>query len=262
MYYCMDKTRMKAPLLVRFLVVAVAFLAGSGRADVRADVVLLVNEHVDIGIGFEDDLWDLHIHDETNDADYAPNPGLVNPPDRPDWGLLVVTPRALRIRPAGSQWDFLGVGAGVALWVLPQIEDPQQLFLGIGTEEIPAGTFVDDEVVLALKAVRGPGDFALYQTDAFGEPVVFMASADGITAADRYVSITPSHAHFNWAFTQPGLYEIDFEAFGFLAGGGFTSSGDVTYLFQVQAVPEPATLGLFALGAGALYWRQRRRQSV
>jgi surface-anchored protein len=185
---------------------------------------LLTTEHVDIGLAFEGGAWDLHLHDETNDIEYAP-----------DEALLFVGAEAKATQPAGAQWDFLGAGAGGDVWILPQVQNPSLLFLGVGAEEIEAGTF-DGDITLNLKAVRGPGRFSLYSTDAFGSPVVHMASADGIAAADAVTVFAGSHTDYNWGFTAIGGYEIDFEATATLPGGTTTSSGVVTYFFRVQNV--------------------------
>ncbi len=207
---------------------------------------LLTTEHVDVGINYAGGLWDLHVHDETNDLEYEPGDAI-----------LFVGLGASNGVPVNPLFSFLG-NPGDPVWILPQSNDPSLLFLGIGAEELIAGTFVGDLVTLSLTGVSGPGHFALYQTDMFGSPTVFMNSRDGITAADSYTLGAGSHSHFNWAFSEMGTYTLSFEASGTLvAGNQFTSSGPVDYTFQV--VPEPGSLVLFVLGGLGLLILVRRR---
>jgi len=162
--------------------------------------------------------------------------------------------------PTGAQWSFLGA-AGSSAWILPQTHNENLLFLGLGTEELATGIFTSDQVTLSLKSVEGPGAFVMYQTDMFGTPSVFMSSSDGITGADSIVLSAGAHRHVNWAFTEPGVYEIAFEASGTLAeGNAFTSSGNVTYTFEVTTVPEPGSLALVSLGLVGILWRNRTRK--
>ncbi|HVR35171.1 MAG TPA: choice-of-anchor M domain-containing protein [Methylomirabilota bacterium] len=208
----------------------------------------LTTEHVDVGIAYEQGAWDLHLHKE-------------NPPPNEEFepgdAILVVGSAAETSVPASPSFSFLGT-TGDPVWILPQNQNPSLLFLGIGAEEIDPSTFVGN-ITLTLDAVSGPGHFALYQTDSFGTPTVFMNSRDGISSGDN-VSITPgNHAHFNWAFSEPGTYNVAFEASGILNDGfsTFTSSGPVTYTYEV--VPEPGTYALLGLGAGMLFFTLKRR---
>lgn len=73
------------------------------------------------------------------------------------------------------------------------------------------------EVRLSATAVRGPGDAAAFLTSTFGQPEIYLNSADGFDASDGYESDTATlpvdaHTHLSWSFSEPGLYEIDFEA--------------------------------------------------
>ncbi len=67
-----------------------------------------------------------------------------------------------------------------------------------------------------MTAVRGSGVdrggfFSMYQTDAFGTPTFQYTSADGIGNNDVQSPIPlPAHAHYNWAFTKPGEYQVTF----------------------------------------------------
>ncbi len=102
--------------------------------------------------------------------------------------------------------------------------------------------------------------FALWQTDSFGAPTVFID-----TAADDLDFSFPAfgHQHFVYGFSQEGEYQLKFDVQG--VGGFFgpnSSVGSVLVNFNVAAVPEPATAGLIAAGFGciAVGARYRRRQ--
>lgn len=226
-----------------------------------ASAVVLDHQHVDIGVAYEDDAWDLHVHDETNDVEYEPGEALLY--------VGALDPPATQ--PVGAEWEFIGAGAGQEYWLLPAQQTPGMLFLGIGTEEIAPGTFleyfetdprVDSEaawITLSLRDVRGPGEVALWTTDGFGSPTAWMSTFDGgITAADAAFLLEDSHQHFNLGFTEPGLYEIDLQASAYLPDGSVTTSDVATYHFGVNAVPEPATWGLAALAGLALALAHQR----
>jgi surface-anchored protein len=213
----------------------------------------LTQGHVDVGLAYDEgeNEWELHVHDEATDAEYFPATDA----------LLFVKYEAYGTVPAGAQWSFLGA-AGSEVWTLPKVENPELLYLGLGTEEIPAGIFAGNSLQFQLKSVTGPGHFALYDVDAFGDPTVLFNSRDGIDAADIITLPVDSHLHYNWAFSAAGLYTIEFEAFGESVVNGPTTSGDVAYLFEVQAVPEPGTGALVLVGALAMgLFRRAARKS-
>jgi surface-anchored protein len=177
-------------------------------------------------VNFEDGAWDLHVHAEDDEIEFAP--GQV---------ILEVPMVAAQPVPTNAVFSFLGE-AGTPIWVLPAVENHDLLFLGLGTEELASGIFSNDTVTLTLKSVTGPGDFVLYTLDMFGAPVVSMNSRDGIDSADTRTLAAGGHTHVNWVFTAPGQYRIGLQASGVLAATGETNTSDVAeYLFEVQYAP-------------------------
>jgi surface-anchored protein len=212
---------------------------------------LLTSGHTDVGIAFESGAFDLHIgqHEATPPMEYEPGEAI----------LAVDSAHAQSVVPSGVAWSFLGA-SGSSVWILPQVENPSLIFLGLGTEELDAGLFVNDQVTLSLTAVRAPGAFSMYEVGVFGTPTVFMNSGDGVSGGDQIVLSAGGHRHVNWAFTTPGVYEVDFEASGILAEGNQSiSSGPVTYTFSVGVVPEPSSFSIILLAAAGWLGMNRRR---
>jgi surface-anchored protein len=205
----------------------------------------LTTGHTDVGIVYEDDAWNLHVgrHEDSPPAEYGPNEAI-----------LQVGPASKTSIPANPAFGFLGE-PGAPIFVLPEVQNPALLFLGLGTEELASGLFTNDQVQLHLKSVTGPGQFFVYEVSAFGTPTVFMNSRDGIASNDVVTLTAGGHRHVNWAFSTPGTYQVDFEASGTLASNAqFTASGPVTYNFKVLG--ESPTLGILRIANGAqLDWQ-------
>ncbi len=220
--------------------------------------------HADIGIGFADGVWDLHIgaggHDHDHDGgmvdilsgddDHDHEGGTEYAPDE---AAFVLNPLTAQTVPADPQYSFLG-SAGTIYYVAPQDEADAEavdtIFLGINAEEIATGIFENDEISLELTGVTGPGDFFGYEVDGLGSPNVLFNSADGLP--DTLTLGVGSHRHLNWAFTQPGDYELTFLAYGTLDTGGqigpdqVSQSDPAGYTFEV--IPEPSAALLLLLG--------------
>ena len=198
-------------------------ITGSVRPDFDAT---LKTGHADIGVNFEDDAWDLHIHDHEPDTEYEP-----------DEAKFYVGRDAMQTRSgesADAAYNFLGAPVGSTLFVLPEVENTNLLFLGIGGEELGEGLLDGDVATLRLASVSGPGHFSMWQAGLTPTtPKLLMATADGVDASDAFDVAAGSHAHANFAFTKLGYYEVTFVASGVDAGGNATDSGQVTYYFQV-----------------------------
>lgn len=212
-------------------------------AGFQAFETILAEGDIDIGLAYEGG-WDLHIHDEEAEAEYEPD------------GALFSVPAAARTtRPAGSEFDFLGVAAGEDYYRLPATQNPELVYLGIGTEEIEEGTFVGGGLTVTLKAVNGPGHLSLWRSDILG-PVVSWSTVDGIAADDAFTILEGSHEHYNWGFSAKGRYEVTLEARGVLVDGGAEVAGEATYYFSVdnlgQVSFEQSTFGIVEGQTGTL----------
>ena len=200
----------------------------------------VIDGHVDLGVGFSDGAFDLHIHDEENDIEYSP-----------DEGLIYVSDAAKVTRPentANLNFDFIGALAGSEVWIISEAQEiPGVVFLGLATEEIGSGIFQGDTIDLNLVSVSGPGEFSLWNTDGIGGLNVGMASSDGIGSSDKVELITGSHQHFNYAFSAAGRYEVRVRASGTTVLNSSLITAEATYVFSVgESIPigEPVTVNI------------------
>lgn len=149
--------------------------------------------------------------------------------------VVLVVPEAAKVTlPAGTP---LGL-EGAPMWILPQSQNPELLYLGLSAEGMPQGVFTGN-LDLRLKAVDGPGDFLAWQSD-LGGLNLRLDSRDRINERDHADLIVGSHAHLNWGFTTNGVYRITFQAAGRRVGETTnTVSLDTTLTFHVLPFPEP-----------------------
>lgn len=188
--------------------------------------------HVHVQIGYRNNAWDLHVYDFDSGRSEASE------------NAFGVGLGARRPIPDDSRFEaFLGP-AGGPVWILPQNEVEGLLNLGVGTTGIRAGMFESDTLRLVLRRFEGPGDFAAFSNGSLGQPLVHLATRDGINEAQDRLSVpaVAGHLHLNWAFTAPGEYVVGLGVEGRLVAGGVsTVSETVEYRFRVDG-PEPARL--------------------
>lgn len=205
--------------------------------------------HGDIAAGFSQDAWSVHVQ-----TDQAHDPSEV---------LIYGGPEGLTERPSSEGFAFLGAAAGEPIYVWPAIGIAGVPELGVGGAGIPGGIFAayqhpDPRVDawgewarMQVVALRSPahGSLSVYTTDVVGQPVVWVATADGISEQDAVAFAAGSHQHFNFAFTQAGTYELDvvFSAYRDRYGNNLrdnvadnlVESGVVTLYFAVDTSNGP-----------------------
>ncbi len=205
-------------------------------------VAVLDSGHADLGLAFEDGLWDLHVHTEGAVVDGTPRDDEEFDADEIE--IFVSDDTQIVTQGTSDFFDIpesLGLSQGDSFWNLFQgsldADATGTPFLGIAAEEIALGVFEGDTVSLALSDVDGPGTFSLWSD---GDGVVF-DSVDGFV--DDLIDAFPvgpgSHTHFNYAFSSPGVYKVELTASGTLAGTDEVTSGRAEYTFVVSEFVEP-----------------------
>jgi len=188
---------------------------------------------IDLEVAYGDGEWEIVFLDEVNEREIEVTEGV-----------LTALKAAETLIPEDESFDFMHP-EGRPIWILPQDEHPDLLFLGTAGDEIQSGLFKDDQVALDLMGVRGPGEVFFYNVDAFGAPTVFFNTRDGVSESDRFPVPVGGHTHNNWGFTAPGIYELDVQASGVLVENDVLSSSElVTLTFEVfgelpDVLPEP-----------------------
>lgn len=156
------------------------------------------------------------------------------------------------LRPAGAQWDFFGVAAGEPIYILPSSGIPATLpYLGLSSEHPTLAAY--DELRITLVGMTGPagGVFSLYSSSAN----VPINTLNSVFPAGSVTMDIGDHLHFNWAFSQLGVYDLTFQ-FEALGGDPVLTGTDV---FRFDIIPEPTTAALMIVAfAGATLMRRRR----
>lgn len=152
--------------------------------------------------------------------------------DPADLLVQVKDPEAVATVPGGADYAFLG-DVGDSLWMIPQTQDPEIVWAGWSTEDLPAGALAGDAVQITLTDVVGPGELEVFQTAGLGAaPTRIFSSVDALEPRDKAVG---QHVHANWAFTALGEYTLTFEVTGTLASGATVTTGEVDYAVVVGA---------------------------
>lgn len=125
--------------------------------------------------------------------------------------------------------------------VIPLVEDVglDVLWLGLrvrGDGESRGATRSSD-ILLSATDLKGPGELVVYLTESLGKPNKYFDSADGFTAEDTTSLPPAAHTHLNWAFTEPGVYELTLEGRLDTGGGAPRPVGEGTFTFAVGVDP-------------------------
>ncbi|MDP7052196.1 MAG: choice-of-anchor M domain-containing protein [Verrucomicrobiota bacterium] len=170
------------------------------------------NGHGDLSVNHDGSEWSFSFRHE----------------DAIDDQIAVLYQNSKEIIPEDSRFNFLG-DAGAPIWIIPQVAQPEILFLGMNAESTTKGVFREDHFNLELTSIHAPGDFFIWKT-SLNEIDVDINSSDGITESDRTQFPARAHFHKNWGFNSPGTYRIGFTANGALANGGLSTESEEYFI--------------------------------
>ncbi|QOC92501.1 TIGR03773 family transporter-associated surface protein [Micromonospora craniellae] len=164
--------------------------ANSGR-------VVIDDGHVDMGPQLDGDDLTIRLKDDTVTPIQWRNLADV---------VLHAKDNAKTEVPAGA--DFLG-SPGDTVWLLPQAQQAGVVWPGWNTQHPSVISGTRGAVNWTFKGITGPGTFVLFLTGSFGSSEVLFNSADSLP--QRLDIPANTHAHGNWAFSEPGIYRLAFE---------------------------------------------------
>lgn len=177
-------------------------------ATVREAAVVDVG-HVDIGPRFTDGAWTLEARDDRTvpqvwrDVEdtviHLTDAGIVPAPDSPDYA-------------------FLGAAPGDPLYVVPQAQNQDVVWLGWNTQDPEVTEQIDRGATLTLDGVTGPGELFLFLQEGVTGPPNVLWDSTGELPQDLWMEVN-THTHANWVFTQPGTYALDVTVSATLTGG-------------------------------------------
>jgi anchored repeat ABC transporter substrate-binding protein len=105
------------------------------------------------------------------------------------------------------------------------------------------------EIGVRLTGFTGPGQAAMFLTDAFGQPEIYWNTADGLAANDVITLPPNAHTHVNWTFTEPGVYTLTAAA-TLTDNGATTEAGTATFTYAVGVNPREVQPGATVLDSG------------
>lgn len=175
---------------------------------------VLETGHVDMGPRFVDGTWRLLVHDDAARTD----PSAASVWRTPERTVLRVVDAAVQQVPDDPAYAFVGAEPGADVWVVPQTQDPDVVWLGWNTQDPEVMASVDRGVTLGLRGVQGPGTMTVYlQSGTFGAPQVLWDSR-AAGPQDVWVDVN-THTHASWVFTAPGVYLVQVEVAADLLDG-------------------------------------------
>jgi surface-anchored protein len=158
-----------------------------------------------------------------------------------------------------TEVPFLGALAGTPVWMLPAGNTPDVPYLGWSTEQLDPTDWPENLTFSLVTAASGGGvgNFAAWQFDPFGAVSTLAMSSAQPASATGLKMAADIHDHYNLAFTEPGLWQVELRITGTHATDGEVSAVE---RFTFRVIPEPSALLLVPLGLlGAL---RRRRNPV
>ena len=196
--------------------------------------------HVDLGPRLIDGQWRAGLrHDAESGAVWRD----------PNQTVLRVNDAAIMTAPNSADYPFLADVAGKPVYVVPQTQNPNVVWLGWNTQDPAVTATIDRGLTMRVGPVSGPGRAWLFlQSGTFGKPLLLADS--GAAPGDVWID-SGTHVHANWAFSAPGTYTATVTFLGTTTSGEAVSAsttlrfavGDGASASEALAMAAPAASG-------------------
>lgn len=193
---------------------------------------------VTLDVGHVDGVWVTVANGNVNWTVGDHNGGGTTERDPADV-LLRAKPETETVVGASPKPACLGT-PGNPVWILPQIQNENLLWLGWNGESIGTGVLVNNDITLTINAasnVRPPsgsgGVLCVYKKVGLTTTKLFDSSAS-FPQSTTFKSDSTGHTHVNWAFTASGTWAVDFTVTATPVGGGSAQSVTKTLTFSVD----------------------------
>ena len=196
--------------------------------------------HVDLGPRLIDGQWRAGLrHDADGGAVWRD----------PNQTVLRVSDAAVMTAPDSADYPFLADVAGKPVYVVPQTQNPNVVWLGWNTQDPAVTATIDRGLTMRVGPVSGPGRAWLFlQSGTFGKPLLLADS--GAAPGDVWID-SGTHVHANWAFSQPGTYTATVTFLGTTTAGEAVNAsttlrfavGDAASASEALAMAAPAASG-------------------
>ena len=204
--------------------------------------------HVDLGPRLIDGQWRAGLrHDAESGAVWRD----------PNQTVLRVSDAAVMTAPDSADYPFLADVAGKPVYVVPQTQNPNVVWLGWNTQDPAVTATIDRGLTMRVGPVSGPGRAWLFlQSGTFGKPLLLADS--GAAPGDVWID-SGTHVHANWAFSAPGTYTATVTFLGTTTTGEAVSAsttlrfavGDAASASEALAMAAPAAADAASAGASA-----------
>ncbi|RUR03545.1 choice-of-anchor M domain-containing protein [Labedella endophytica] len=178
--------------------------------------------HVDFGPTLATGAWAVQLHDDTETPKYWRDVDDV---------VLRVNDASMLEVPDDEAYDFLGQEAGSEVYVIPQTQKTDVIWVGWNTQEPGVLEIMNLGTTLSVLGVDGPGDVSVYlQSGNFGDPEPLWSTSQPFPQ-QSWIEVN-THTHANWVFSDPGVYLVDIRFDADLIDGT-TESAEATLRFAV-----------------------------
>jgi len=214
-------------------------------------VTTLSNGHVDI--------WEVHYDASTRPAEFALH---VHDDEtgfhyEPADVILQVNESSYFSSPA----TLSGV-LGSSAYILPASQEADMLYGGVSAVG-STGVFQNNRISLRMVSAgsNNPGNFVLYRFGGSGNLQIGLQATGANVDIQQFTVPVGGHEHWNWGFSNPGIYTFEIKAVGVLVADLSVLETPVE-LYTFQVIPEPSTCVLLVVGLmGLVRYQKRERHS-